>query len=137
MLEPQADELLAYLTKEGIPMQRLEHSFNLKDLIDGKVDAMSGYITDDPDVLARKEFPYHAYTPRSAGIDFYGDNLFTTENELKNHPARARAVREASLKGWHYAVQNQEELINLIVSTYAPLADRAHLPARLRELPGT
>ena len=99
MLEPQADELLAYLTKEGIPMQRLEHSFNLKDLIDGRVDAMSGYITDDPDVLARKGFPYHAYTPRSAGIDFYGDNLFTTENELKNHPARAKAFRDASLKG--------------------------------------
>ena len=130
MLEPQADELVAYLTKEGIPMQRLEHSFNLKDLIDGKVDAVSGYITTDPDDLNRVGFAYHAYSPRSAGIDFYGDNLFTTENELKNHPTRAKAFREASLKGWRYALDHPDEIIDLILSRYTPpgiRADRAHL----------
>lgn len=120
MLEPQADELLAYLTKEGIPMQRLEHSFNLKDLISGTVDAMSGYITTDPDDLDRAGIAYHAYSPRSAGIDFYGDNLFTTENEIKNHPARVKAFREASLKGWHYALQNPDEIIDLILQKYPP-----------------
>ncbi len=133
MLEPQADELVAYLEKEGIPldkMQMVEHSFHLKDLISGNVDAISGYITTDPDDLDRAGFAYHAYTPRSAGIDFYGDNLFTTENEIKNHPARAKAFREASLKGWHYALDHPDEIIELILSTYTPpgiRADRAHL----------
>jgi ABC-type nitrate/sulfonate/bicarbonate transport system substrate-binding protein len=130
MLEPQSEELTAYLIKEGIPLEKMQmaaHSYNLKDLINGNIDAMSGYITDDPDVLARAGFAYHAYTPRSAGIDFYGDNLFTTENELKDHPARAKAFREASLKGWHYALQHQEEIINLIISTYSPQASRSHL----------
>jgi PAS domain S-box-containing protein len=128
MLRPQADELLAYLTKEGIPMQRLDdQSYTVQDLINGRADAISGYITNEPETLKRAGFPYHAYTPRSAGIDFYGDTLFTTEDELHNHSARAKAFREASLKGWHYALQHQEELINLIISTYAPHSDRAHL----------
>jgi PAS domain S-box-containing protein len=127
ILRPQSEELLAYLTKEGVTMERLEQSYTVQDLISGKADAVSGYITNEPDILARAGFPYHAYTPRSAGIDFYGDNLFTTESELKNHPARAKAFREASLKGWHYALQNPEEIINLIISDYSPHADRAHL----------
>ena len=127
MLRPQAEELLAYLTKEGVTMRRLEQSYTIQDLISGRADAISAYITNEPDDLIRAGFPYHAYTPRSAGIDFYGDTLFTTENELKNHPARARAFREASLKGWHYALQNPDEIINLIISTYTPQADRDHL----------
>ena len=133
MLEPQADEVVAYLKKEGIPleeMQLVEHSYNLKDLISGTVDVISGYITTDPDDLDRAKFAYHAYTPRSAGIDFYGDNLFTTENELKNNPARVKAFREASLKGWHYALQHPDEIIDLILRSYTPpgiRADRAHL----------
>jgi PAS domain S-box-containing protein len=133
MLEPQADELVAYLKKEGIPlekMQMVEHSYNLKGLISGTVDAISGYITTDPDDLDRAGFAYNAYTPRSAGIDFYGDNIFTTESELKNHAARAKAFREASLKGWSYALQNPDEIIDLILRTYTPpgiRADRAHL----------
>jgi len=130
MLEPQAEELLAYLKKEGVPvekMQLVDHSFTINDLMLGKIDAVSGYITTYPYELSRAGFAYHAYTPRSAGIDFYGDNLFTTENELKNHPARAKAFREASLKGWHYALQYPEEIIDLIISTYAPQSDRAHL----------
>jgi len=140
MLEPLSEELTAYLLKEGLPlekMQMLEHSFNLKDLIAGKVDAISGYITTDPNDLDRARFAYHAYTPRSAGIDFYGDNLFTSESELKNHPDRARAFREASLKGWHYALDHPDEIIELILSRYTPpgfRADRAHLKYEADEI---
>ncbi|MEI6206588.1 MAG: PAS domain S-box protein [Desulfuromonadales bacterium] len=139
MLEPQADELVAYLKKEGITldkMQVLEHSFHIKDLIDGKVDVISGYISDDPHELERDGFSYHAYTPRSAGIDFYGDNLFTTESELKKHPARVRAFREASLKGWRYALQHPDEIINLIVSAYSPQSDRTHLKYEAEQIKG-
>ena len=130
MLEPEADELIAYLKSEGISLESLQvskHTFSINDLIVGNVDAMSGYITDDPHELERAGFAYHAYTPRSAGIDFYGDNLFTTENEIRNHPARVRAFREASLKGWHYALKHPDTTIDLIISTYSPQSNRAHL----------
>lgn len=79
MIAWQDEELLAYLKHEGIPADRLtrvEHSFNTQDLIDGKVDAISAYVTNQPYYLDRAGFSYHIYTPRSIGIDFYGDNLF-------------------------------------------------------------
>lgn len=64
----------------------------------------SAYVTSEPYFLDRAGFAYHAYTPRSAGIDFYGDNLFTTEQELSTYPERVKAFRAASLRGWNYAM---------------------------------
>ena len=121
MLDSQGDELLAYLKQEGLApdrITRVEPSLNTQDLIDGKVDAMAAYITNEPYFLKRAGFPYHIYTPRSVGIDFYGDNLFTTEQELKLHPARVKAFREASMRGWDYAMKHQEEIVDLILAKY-------------------
>ncbi|MFZ2525038.1 MAG: ABC transporter substrate-binding protein, partial [Candidatus Ferrigenium altingense] len=122
MLEPQADELLAYLKKEGIPLSRItqvEHSYDPQDLIDGKIDAIAGYSTNQPYYLDRTRLPYQIYTPRSAGIDFYGDNLFTTEQELKEHPERVQAFRAASLRGWKYAMEHPEKMADLILAKYS------------------
>lgn len=123
MLEPQSDELLAYLKQEGIPLSRLTnmpHSHNPQDLIDGKVDAISAYLTAEPFFLNRAGFAYQMLTPRSVGIDFYGDNLFTTEQELRTHPERVKAFREASQLGWQYAMSHPEEMADLIQRRYNP-----------------
>ncbi|MDP2795207.1 MAG: ABC transporter substrate-binding protein [Sulfurisoma sp.] len=122
MLEPQADELLAYLKAEGIPLERItqvEHSYDTQDLIDGKVDALAAYVINQPYYLDRAKVPYQIYTPRSAGIDFYGDNLFTTEQQLRDYPERVKAFRAASLRGWQYAMEHQEEIIDLILAEYS------------------
>lgn len=127
MIEPQSDELLAYLKQEGIPLEsitQIEHSFNPQDLIDGKVDAISAYVTNEPFFLDRAGIAYHTYTPRSVGIDFYGDNLFTTEQELRKNPARAEAMRVASLRGWQYAMAHPEEIADLIVAKYSQQDER-------------
>jgi len=121
MFEPLADELLAYVKREGIPLERVHqmtHSFDPQDLIDGKADAMSAYLTSEPFLLKKKGFAYQVFTPRAAGIDFYGDNLFTSERELAAHPERVQAFRSASLRGWHYAMAHPEEMIALIESKY-------------------
>lgn len=122
MIEPQSDELIAYLKREGITLDRLvqiPHSFRSEDLIEGRVDAISAYVTNEPYYLERAGIAYQIYTPRSDGIDFYGDNLFTTEQELKDHPERVRAFREASLRGWQYAMAHPEEIADLIVAKYS------------------
>ena len=130
MLEPQADELIAYLRKEGVPESRvtlLPHSFNPDDLAQGKVDCISAYLTDESFFLGRTQQDYLEFTPRMGGVDFYGDNLFTSEAELKGHPARARAFREASMKGWKYAMQHPEQVADLILARYRPQLSRAYL----------
>lgn len=127
MLEEQSEELLAYLKQEGVALdglKRLRHSFDLRDLIDGKVDAMSAYVTNEPYFLARAHQSFQTYTPRSAGIDFYGDNLFTSEYELTTHHERVKAFREASLRGWQYAMAHPQEIAELIHRRYSTYYSR-------------
>lgn len=124
MLEPQSDELIAYLKQEGIALDQLVqvphgHSEHYDALIQGDVDAISAYDTYEPYYLDRAGIAYQTFSPRKGGIDFYGDNLFTTEEELKAHPQRVRAFRDASLRGWRYAMAHPEEIADLIVAKYS------------------
>jgi len=130
MVEPLSDELVAYLKHEGLPLdgfELVEYKHNIENFISGKVDAISAYITDEPWILEKKGIPFHSYSPRSAGIDFYGDNLFTTDSELEQHPERARKFLEASLLGWQYAMDHQEEIVDLIIEKYSKRKDRESL----------
>ena len=122
MFEPHSDELRAYLQQEGLPASALReapHSGNPRDLIEGRVDAMTAYVTNEPYYLNQAHLPYQTYTSRSVGIDFYGDNLFTTEQEIADHPERVAAFRAASLRGWQYAMAHQEEIADLIGRRYS------------------
>lgn len=130
MIEPHSDELLAYLRREGLTPDRyqlLPHSLATADFIAGRVDAMSAYVSNEPYYLDKAGVSYQILTSRSGGIDFYGDNLFTTEAELSAHPDRVRAFRAASLRGWQYAMQNPAEVIEWIVTRYASDQSREFL----------
>lgn len=130
MFEPQSAELKAYLRQEGIDdaaLQVLPHSFNTRDLIEGRVDGMTAYSTNELYDLDQAGLAYQVYSPRAVGIDFYGDNLFTTEQQIKAHPARVAAFRKASLKGWAYAMAHPDEIIDLIQTRYAKQLPRGFL----------
>lgn len=121
MMEPDAAELLAYFESEGVDTKKLQlvhHTFDLQQLIDGQAAAMSAYSTDEPFRMKQAGEDYLIFSPRAGGIDFYGDNLFTTEGEIEKHPERVKAFVQASLKGWEYAVAHPEEMIALIQKKY-------------------
>ncbi len=121
MIEPDSAELYAYFKNEGVDPAKLTvvpHTFDIADLLSGKVAAMSAYSTDEPFRLTQAGVTPIVFTPREGGIDFYGDNLFTTEQELRDHPDRVRAFLSASLKGWQYAMDHPEEIVNLILRDY-------------------
>lgn len=130
MVEPLSEELQAYLRREGIgpeQVQLIDHSYEIGDLISGKADALSAYSTSEPFFLNQARFPYQVFSPRAAGIDFYGDNLFTSEKMLREHPDQVRAFREASLKGWSYAMAHPDEVIDIIRSKYTTKVSREFL----------
>jgi ABC-type nitrate/sulfonate/bicarbonate transport system substrate-binding protein len=129
-LEDHADDLLAYLSNEGISADKLTiepHYYDTGQLIAGVVDAMSAYSTDEPYLLLEEDFEYNIFSPRASGIDFYGDVLYTTEDQIKNHPERVAAFHDASLKGWQYAMAHKEEVIELILTNYSQRHSREHL----------
>jgi PAS domain S-box-containing protein len=128
MLLPHETELLAYLKRQGITRhEAVPHSFNPADLIEGRVDAISGYSTDEPFLLRQGGFPYVAFSPKEAGIDFYGDTLFTTAGRVQARPAAVAAFRAAALRGWVYAMAHPEEIADLILRRYSQRHSREHL----------
>jgi len=121
MIPSESAEIFAYFKHEGIDPSKLQvrpHTFNMEDFITGQVDAMSAYSTDEPFKLKERGFDFYTFVPRAGGIDFYGDCLFTTEQEIHDHPERVQAFRAASLKGWQYAMEHQEEVVDLIMRDY-------------------
>lgn len=123
-------ELMALFHNEGINISKLniiESTFNIDDLINGKADAYNGYSTNEPYYLKEKGIAYTIIDPRKYGIDFYSDCLFTSDKELSQNPERVKAFREASLKGWAYALAHPEETIDVILSDYSHAKTWGHL----------
>lgn len=107
-------------------------SVSIKDLTDKKVDAVMASISNQPYYLIQKGIDFNIIKPQSYGIDFYGDNLFTSKAELRNHPSRVRKMIRATIKGWEYALNNPDEIIDIIRAKYLPLADPAKLKYEAR-----
>ena len=127
---PGSDEIAAMLTREGVNYQsmlRVPHEGNPRDLLAGRADAMIAYSTSEPFVLEQLGAAYRTFAPAASGIDFYGDNLCTSEAEVKAHPDRVAAFRAASLKGWAYALANREATVDLIIRSYSNKKSREAL----------
>jgi diguanylate cyclase (GGDEF)-like protein len=122
-LAPWETEIFAYLKREQVPVDRLQlvqHDYSVDTLVQGRVDALAGYETDETYYLQQSGGQFRQFTPRSSGVDFYGDTLFTTRALVTRRPGWAVAFRAASLRGWEYALAHQEEIAALVHAKYAP-----------------
>ncbi|WP_158587029.1 ABC transporter substrate-binding protein [Motilimonas pumila] len=94
------------------------HQFSHAPLLAGEVDAMSGYVTSSLFDFKSHDHDVNIIDPADYGVNFYGDNLFTTEQEVKNHPERVEKVKRAVEKGWQFALRNPELIVQHIMSYY-------------------
>ncbi len=124
-------ELKAMFLNEGISLDKLNvgHDQNhLTDLIEQKIEALNAYLSNEPFTLEQQQIPYTILKPENYGMDFYGDVLFTSQYLAANKPDIAMAFYQASMKGWRYAFDHQDEIIDLILSHYnTQHKTRAHL----------
>jgi PAS domain S-box-containing protein len=130
MMEPSSADLMALFQYEGIDLEDMhiiDHGFSADPLLDGEVQAISAYMTDEPYSVKQSGKKPIVFTPRTYGIDFYGDGFFTSRKQVEEHPERVAAFRRASLKGWEYALQHPEEIVDLILSEYSQRKTREAL----------
>lgn len=123
-------DFVAMFNNEGIDISRIHvipSSYEIRDLADGKVDAFNSYLSNEPFFLKQAGIEFTVLNPRNYGVDFYSDILFTTEDELKQHPERVKAFRQASLEGWYYAINHPQEIIDLLINKYKVNKSRQHL----------
>ena len=111
-------EAKAMLRSEGVPAESfivVPHTWNLDDLLKGKVDGVSAYITNEPYLYKQRGVELTLMRPLEYGVDFYGDLLFTTRRFATNEPDLTERFRRASFRGWEYAMEHPAELIELIL----------------------
>ncbi|MBN2816447.1 MAG: ABC transporter substrate-binding protein [Campylobacterales bacterium] len=124
MISKHGAETIAFLTmlkSQGVSMsdmQRIEASFNIDDLINGKVDLFGAYQSNEPYELELKGQKYDIWDPKDYGFTFYEDLLFTSQKELNEHPERVEEFLLATLEGFEYAYAHPEETAELILKKY-------------------
>ena len=111
----------------NIQLDRTKYKTNYKALMDYKADAYCGYLTNEPYLFKKDGVKINIINPSHYGLDLYGDILFTNTQEAKNHPNRVQKFKQATIKGWKYALNHKEELIQIIKNKYAKDKSIEHL----------
>jgi len=122
-----ATEIKAMLVSAGLDLSKVNFHGKYGDfsgLINGRVDATSFFITDQALLLGSDSLLFQIWRPIEYGINFYGDCLFTSRAEALSRPDRVEKVKRAVIKGWQYAIDHPEEIIDIIVSKYNTEIDR-------------
>lgn len=114
-------ELKAMFIKEGVDLAKVAFvpkERHLEDLLEDKVVAMNAYISNEPFLLTQNKIDFSIIDPRIYGLDFYGDTLFSSTKLYKKDYKTVSDFREASFKGWEYALQNIQESVEVIEKFY-------------------
>jgi len=96
-----------------------EHTFNIDDFIQHKVDAISVYRTNQVFELEQQNIEYNILDPADYGFSMNAINLFTSQSEALSYPDRTKKFIAASNKGWAYALAHSEEAISTIYKHYS------------------
>ena len=115
------DIVLSILQKFNLKEQDLKNitqEYGLESFINKKVDAISLSSINEIYTLNKLGIKYKIIDPAAYGIKYYDLNLFTTKKELLNNPTRVENFKNASNEGWKYALENKEEIVELIIKKY-------------------
>lgn len=137
MIEPNSGEIFAYLKNEGFSagdFQLVKHRHQINDLLEGRVDAMTVYTTDETYELQQSGVGFRLFKPLMGGIDFYGDNFFTTQNLLESNPQLVKQFHQATVQGWRYAMQHPQQVVDWIIDHYSQRKTADHLLYEAQEM---
>lgn len=128
--DPTDPECLAMFMNEGLEAGEytaVPHNWGLDDLVEGRIEAQSAYVTNEPYQLLRRGLEPGVIAPANYAVDFYGDCLVTGEDEIREHPERVEGFLRAMREGWRYAMDHSGEIADLILARYSQEKTRAAL----------
>lgn len=105
----------------------IDHTFNINDFMEKKVDVMSAFRSNELFLLDQKGISYEVIDPVDYGFLMSGGNLFTSPKEAKEHTQRTEEFINATNRGWKYAIEHTDEMIELLIHKY-------HVPKSREEL---
>ena len=95
--------------------------FFIDTLLSGEVDMMTSYVSNELFVAKEQNLDVITFSPKDYGFEGYGDILFTSQEMINEKPKLVKEFYEASLKGWRYAYDNIDEVVDIIYEKYNTL----------------
>jgi len=114
-------ELRTALYGEGIDPEKVKSVLMqpgeaIDDLASRQVDAACGSAWELPWLARERGVLLRAFNLSSYRTEFYGDSLFTLQRLATADPLTVQRFREASIKGWDYALQRPDEIAARILA---------------------
>lgn len=97
----------------------IEHTFNSNDFVEHRVDIMSAFRSNQLYELDKRGIQYHIIDPADYGFCMSAKNLFSSRAEAIEFPERTQKFIDASNRGWAYALDHADEIIDLIYDKHS------------------
>jgi signal transduction histidine kinase len=130
LVEEHSADISAMFSRAGLPLDELDvtcRSGSIEPFLKEEAFAISAYLTDEPFTLNQSGIDHFIFSPRAYGIDFYGDNFFTTTQRVEEDTGLVKGFREATIRGWQAALADPERAIDLILEHYPAEKSREQL----------
>ena len=99
--------------------QTLTYTGSLVNFVQNQRSIIQGYATEEPYTLSHQGVKIHYELIARSGFDPYQNVMFTTEKEIKLHPAVVRAFVRATQLGWKNYLAHPAPT-DAFMKTYAP-----------------
>ncbi len=104
------------LQKDSMHFALIEDFYGANEIKSGRMDAMSGMFATDQQVMTRQagdEINLIYY--KDYGVDVYINTIFVADEFLQGNPELIARFIRATMKGYHYAIENPDEVAALAV----------------------
>lgn len=101
--------------------------FDPRILTEGKVDVYPLFKSNEPYLIRSWGFDLMLWDAADYGVPTLGLNYVTTESTLREQPEVLRRFLKAALEGIHYAEENPEEAVEIVLKYTGPQADPQHM----------
>lgn len=96
----------------------VDQTYQVRDFIEGRVDAMSAYRSNQLYELDHAGVEYSIIDPVEYGFVVSAGNLITSQKEAIGHSERTQKMIDATNRGWEYAINHPEEIIQILIKRY-------------------
>ena len=91
---------------------------SLELLTDKRTDVVATYLESATWQMQEMQQAFDIFRASDYGVHFYGDALLASDAIITRNPEAVRKFLEASLRGWRYALENPQEIAELIHKEY-------------------
>lgn len=94
------------------------HAYRIEEFKDKKVDAMSAFTSNELYDLEKQNIPYNIMDPAQFGFITNAMNVFSSYDIATNESQKIEKFLKATQQGWQYALDNTDEIIEIIHTKY-------------------